>query len=171
MGINRLPKIQDHLSTKWPFGGQSFSRIMSRDRFSIILRFFHINDSSGYITRGQPGYDALYKIRPLLDRILQNFKEMYKPNRELALDEAMVSRVWFLQYLPKKTKKWGIKAFALADLRTGYVINWSLYTGKTTMCFASNNTISTRTCSTCMYPCTKKWETMDLEHVVLFALI
>ena len=133
MGINRLPKMEDHWSTKWPFGGQSFSRIMSRDRFSVILRFFHINDSAGYIPKGQPGYDPLYKIRPLLERILQNCRKMYTPNRELALDEAMVSykgRVWFLQYLPKKPKKWGLKAFALADARTGYVINWSLYAGK-----------------------------------------
>ena len=151
IGINRFPKMEDHWSTKWPFGRQSFSRIMSRDRFSVILRFFHVNDSAGYIPKGQPGYDALYKIRPLLHSILHNFRKMYKPNRELALDEAMVSykgRVWFLQYLPKKPKKWGLKAFALADSQTGYVLNWSLYVGKTTI-IIKNYSIMYRFLCTC----------------------
>ena len=133
MGVHRLPQTEDHWITKWPYGGQAFSKIMTRDRFSLILRFFHLNDSKNYIKRGESGYDPLYKIRPLLTSLMKNFNSSYTPNKELSLDEAMVSykgRVWFLQYMPKKPKKWGMKAFALADGRTGYIMNWSLYVGK-----------------------------------------
>ena len=51
----------------------------------------------------------------------------------MSIDEAMVSfkgRAWFMQYMPKKPKKWGLKAFSLADSKTGYTLNWKLYAGK-----------------------------------------
>ena len=43
-------------------------------------------------------------------------------------------RIWFIQYLPKKPNKWGLKAYVLADSKTGYTYNWSLYTGKCYSC-------------------------------------
>ena len=39
-------------------------------------------------------------------------------------------RLAFLQYLPKKPHKWGMKAWLLAESKTGYTWNWDLYTGK-----------------------------------------
>ena len=48
------------------------------------------------------------------------------------MDEGMIGfkgRLWFLQYMPKKPTKWGMKAFVLADSATGYTYNWKLYTG------------------------------------------
>ena len=32
--------------------------------------------------------------------------------------------------MPKKPTKWGMKAWLLADSRTGYTWNWNLYAGK-----------------------------------------
>ncbi len=58
---------------------------------------------------------------------------MFVPNKNLSIDEAMISfkgRHSFLQYLPKKPKKWGMKAWALADANLGYIYNWKLYCGK-----------------------------------------
>ena len=74
----------------------------------------------------------MYKIRPLLSPLLANFKAAYTLHRELSIDEAMVGfkgRLCFIQYLPKKPTKWGIKAYVLADSATGYVYSWRLYTG------------------------------------------
>ena len=105
---------------------------MSRDRFSLILKFLHTNDKRGQKQRGEPGYDPLYKIRPLLTSLISNFQSSYNPGRELSIDEAIVSfkgRIWFLQYMPKKPNKWGLKAFSLADSKTGYTYNWTLYAG------------------------------------------
>ncbi|CAI7992357.1 PiggyBac transposable element-derived protein 4, partial [Geodia barretti] len=39
-------------------------------------------------------------------------------------------RLTFIQYMPKKPTKWGLKAYVLADSTTGYMYNWILYTGK-----------------------------------------
>ena len=82
--------------------------------------------------KGESGYDPLYKIRPFLTQLINNFQINYSPSHELSVDEAMVSfkgRVWFMQYMPKKPNKWGMKAYSLADSKNGYTYNWMLYAG------------------------------------------
>ena len=83
--------------------------------------------------RGAPGFDKLYKIRPLLDILLKSFKDSYTPSQFLSVHESMISfkgRLSFLQYLPKKPHKWGMKAWVLADSGNGYTWGSKLYTGK-----------------------------------------
>lgn len=123
MGLVQLPSIEDGWSTRWPFAMPTFSSILKRDRFSLILRFLHLNDSSKYIPKGQPGYDPLYKLRPFMDPLLENFKAAYELGREVAVDESMIGfkgRLYFIQYMPDKPTKWGMKAFVLADSSSGY---------------------------------------------------
>lgn len=103
---------------------------MSSRRFELLLKFLHLNDSRKQPARGQPGYDKLYKVRPLLD--VKDFQSCYSPTENLSIDESMVGfkgRLAFLQYMPKKPQKWGMKAWVLADASKGYVWNWRLYTG------------------------------------------
>ena len=103
---------------------------MSCDQFSLLLRFFHLNDNTKYIPKGQPGYDPLYKLRPLVDPLIANFKAAFNSGREVAVDEGMIGfkgQLRFLQYMPNKPTKWGMKI--LSDSVTGYTYNWKLYTG------------------------------------------
>ena len=51
------------------------------------MKFFHLNDNSQYISKGEPGHDPLYKLRPFLDPLITNFKDAYTPGRELSVDE------------------------------------------------------------------------------------
>ena len=132
MGLIRYPKLEDYWSTTWPFHIRTFSDVISRDRFSVILKFFHLNDNSNFIPKGSPGYDPLYKLRPLLEPLLRNFRCNFILGKELSVDEQMVSykgRLSFLQYILKKPTRWGMKAFVLADSHYGYIYNWKLYTG------------------------------------------
>ena len=58
---------------------------------------------------------------------------MYTPCREVSIDECLVpfkGRSKHLQYIPSKPHKWGIKVWCLSESGTGYVTNWSVYTGK-----------------------------------------
>ena len=76
------------------------------------LKFIHLSDSRQQPARGEPGYDKLYKVRPLLNLVVENFKSMYTPTQSLSIDESMVGfkgRLAFLQYMPKKPHKWGMK--------------------------------------------------------------
>ena len=132
MGVIHYPRLDDYWVTSWPFSSNTFSQIMSRDWFSCILKFLHLNNSEMMPKKGETGYDALYKVRPMLEKLLQNFKCNYNLGRELSIDERMIGfkgRISFIQYMPKKPTKWGLKAYVLADSTTGYTYSWILYTG------------------------------------------
>ena len=113
---------------------------MKHDRFSTIMKFLHLVDNDHYVPKGQQGHNTLYKLWPFLEPPIANFQQPYIPHRELSVDEAMVGfkgRLSFIQYLPKKPTKCGIKSYVLADSSTGYVWNWRLCTGK----FLIQNTV------------------------------
>ena len=131
--IGNVYFCRSYWSKSWPFSSDNFSSLMSSRRFELILRFLHLNDSEKQPQRGEPGFDKLYKIRPLLDILLPSFKEQYTPKQFLSIDESMIAfkgRLSFLQYLPKKPHKWGMKAWVLAEAENGYTWGWKLYTGK-----------------------------------------
>ena len=44
---------------------------MSRDRFLALLTMFHLNNNNAKAARGQPGYDPLFKIRPVIDTLIK----------------------------------------------------------------------------------------------------
>ena len=132
MGIVNLPRMSGYWTTTWPFSN-NFSKIISRNRFLLFSKFLHFANNKLLNPHGQPAYDHLFKIRPVINRLISNFKSSYIPDKNLSIDESMISykgRLAFLQYLPKKPHKWGMKAWVLAESKTGYTWNWDLYTGK-----------------------------------------
>ena len=83
--------------------------------------------------RGQPEYDALYKLHPLISVCKAAFLDRFISGLDLSVDEAMgkyKGRIFFRQYMWKKPIKWGIKVWMLADTATGYVCNFDVYLGK-----------------------------------------
>ncbi len=109
------------------------AKIMPVRRFQQLWRFLHLCNSANQVSYGQPGFDRLFKIRPLLDLLMPRFDSEYTLHHECAIDEAMVpfkGRLGFKQYMKAKPTKWGIKVFVLADARNGYVKKLEVYTGK-----------------------------------------
>ena len=97
------------------------------------MHFLHLNNSATQPQRDQKSFDKLYKIRPLLNLILPSLRNCYTPHQFISTDESIISfkgRLSFLQYLPKKSHKWGLKAWMLADASNGHTWSWKLYTGK-----------------------------------------
>ena len=79
------------------------------------------------------GAGKLDKIKPFLDLLLPRFRQLYKPSRNLSIDETMVGfqkRFGSTQYMPQKPTKW---AFTLADAAHGYMLNSLVYTGAQTL--------------------------------------
>ncbi len=86
-----------------------------------------------YIKKGEPGHDPVYKLRPFLALLIAHFQSSYTLNRDVSAYESMIcfkGQLGFVQYMPKKPIKWGMKAFVMSDAETGYMYNWHLYTGK-----------------------------------------
>ena len=121
MGTFRVHWTTDPLLEK-----PGFRRIMSRNRFQMILRFLHVVDNSQQVPRGQQGYDRQFKIRNMIEKLVIAWNTCFQMEKELSVDECMVAfkgRVSMLQYMKSKPTKWGLKGRVLAGCKTGYVHN------------------------------------------------
>lgn len=135
MGLLRLPQVSNYWSKVEIFETPWFPAIMSRDRFFFLLRYLSLVDSTGQKKKGEQGYDPLFKVRPIIDHLSGVFLQYYQPGRELSVDEMMIGtrcRISFLQYMPKKPTRFGIKVWVNAEAKTGYVLTFQVYTGAMT---------------------------------------
>ena len=69
MGIKKLPSIDMYWSGNYMIGCKLISETMTRDRFQIINRFLHVSNNDDAIPKGQPGYNPLFKVQPLIDHL------------------------------------------------------------------------------------------------------
>ena len=90
MGINRLPHLYDYWSTSDRLHYFPVASRIPRKRFLEIQRYFHFVHNDTLIPCGQPGYDRLGKVRPVIESVCERFLFNYHPHRENAIDEAMV---------------------------------------------------------------------------------
>ena len=108
-----------------------FLQVMSRDRFLQIFSCLHLSHQAP--PAGQTMKDL--KIHPLLDLLAPVFEEYYTLGKNISVDESMIpfkGRMKYKQYIPNKPHSWGIKAFVLADSKTGYTYHLRLYFGSET---------------------------------------
>ena len=142
MALVEKHEIEDYWETFW-LTSTGFSRIMSRDRFELILSFLHYANNEDHVARGQPGHDRLFKVRQLIDMIVPKFRQVFSPRKEVVIDEMTIAfkgRSVLKQYNPKKPHIWGFKAFVLSESKSGYVLDWTLYAGKTEDAAAADDT-------------------------------
>ena len=134
MGINKLPCIEDYWKRDPHLHYSPIADRITRDRFRDVSRYLHFVNNDTLVPQGSPGYDRLGKVRPIVDHLSAKFAELYNPNCETAVDEAMIKfqeRSSLKQYMPMKPIKRGIKVWVLADSHTGYFSMFEVYTGKT----------------------------------------
>lgn len=132
MGIKRLPSYRDFWSTKLELRDNYISQLMPRTRFDWLLGNIHLNDNALQPKHGELGYDKLYKVRPLLNVLSENFAKFYNPSRNISVDESMIifkGRSSLRQYMPNKPVKRGYKVWVRAS-ESGYIDQFQIYTGK-----------------------------------------
>ncbi|XP_014476746.1 PREDICTED: piggyBac transposable element-derived protein 4-like isoform X2 [Dinoponera quadriceps] len=127
MGLVKLPAIYLYWSHD-PVYMQTFpQKIMSRNRFELLLRMLHFADD-----RNSNGSNRLFKIQPVIDTLEMNFKKYYNPTKDMCIDESLIpfrGRIIFRQYLKQKRHKYGVKIFKLC-CESGYTYALRVYTGK-----------------------------------------
>lgn len=103
---------------------------MGRNRFQIILRMLHFADNAEQIQG-----DSYHKVRRVFQQIKSAFANSFRPFQNLVIDESLVlfkGRLHFKQFIRTKRHRFGIKLFLLCDCETGYVLDFIVYTGKST---------------------------------------
>jgi len=87
---------------------------MKRDGYLHILRLLHFTDSNIEPDMSEENSDRLRKMRNLFEILNKTFSKFYSPSEHLVVDEVTVllkGRVIFLQYIPKKRERFGIKIY------------------------------------------------------------
>ena len=132
-GVHRLPSWEDYWSRNPILGTPGIIMGMPILRFKVLMKCLHLNDNTAMPARGQPGYDKLFELRPLLEEINKNSLAMYDPHREVSIDEAMVlfkGHSLFKQYMPQKPIKRDFKLWLRCDPHNGFMSQCEVYSGK-----------------------------------------
>ena len=107
---------------------------MRRDAFEFLRRHIHFADNHKQKRQGETGYDPLFKVRYVLDEIGKGLKRVWSAGKNLSLDESMIKycgrAIAFVQYMPAKPIKHGIKVFCLCCAYSAIMLSFEIYCGK-----------------------------------------
>lgn len=112
-------------------GRKIFNLIISRNRFTNILRVLRFDDAER--RRNQVKTDKFAPAREVFELWNSYLSEAYTPGWSLTIDEQLVNfygKCSFKQYIPTKPGKYGLKIWAICDSETSYVLDCEPYTGK-----------------------------------------
>lgn len=128
MTRNRHLSIEEHWSSDILLQAPIFSKLMSRNRFCMILGMLHFSIRS-------EENELLSKVTKFVNHARQKFKSCITPYKNLCIDESIVpfkGRLSIKQYLPNKRNRFGIKLFVLCDVATGFIVDFIVYCGAST---------------------------------------
>ena len=123
MGIVKLPRIALYFVGDARLHQTGVASVFTKNRFFKLLKNFHAADPREMPDKDSPEY-KLFRIQPVINTLSETFMENYDPHREQSIDKAMVKfkgRLKFLQYMPMKLCKRGIKIWSRCDANNGYV--------------------------------------------------
>ena len=96
MACVKMPSLEHYWSNNSLYRFPLISRIISRNKFQLILRFWH------FINNEDLGSGHLCKIIGLLDHLNNAMDNIYCPNKNISIDESMIlwkGRLVFSQYV------------------------------------------------------------------------
>ena len=112
--------------------GQGFVRAsFSRNRFLQLLNFLRFDDKETRSARRSR--DVFAPFRDFCDAFTKNLSDHYIPGPFITIDEQLVpfrGRCSFIQYLPSKPDKYGIKIFWAADAENNFPLVAEPYLGR-----------------------------------------
>ncbi|KAL4154028.1 hypothetical protein QTP88_001861 [Uroleucon formosanum] len=108
-----------------------FRAAFSYNRFFFLLQCLRFDDLDTRVERQQS--DKLAAVREMYTIFNDNNMKNYSPSEFVTIDEMLYAfrgRCSFIQYMPAKPAKYGMKLYALCDAKTFYVYNFEIYCGK-----------------------------------------
>ena len=106
MAINKLPSLEDYLSTNKCIRNEKIQNFLTRTRFQSILQNLHISNNDS-----DDKTDKSYKIRPGMEHLNKVFAESLSNSLFQSVDESMCKfkgRSSVKQYIENKPIKWGV---------------------------------------------------------------
>lgn len=128
-GYHTLPSERDYWSEEEDLGISLVKNAMSRNAYLKIKSVIHFQDNSKVEENKK---DKSFKIKPLLEKVNNNFRKWGIFHQNLSIDE-MIVRYYghntLKQFIRAKPIRFGYKLWAMCG-HDGYCYNFSLYCGK-----------------------------------------
>jgi Transposase IS4 len=129
MSINKLPCYFDYWD-QHPYLHSYIHHIMPRDRYTKLLQYIHVNNNNN---NNANQHISLSKLQPIITTLSHTFTSSFTCGTHQCIDELMISfrgRTHFIQYMPKKRIRYGIKVWCRADSESGFITQFNIYMGK-----------------------------------------
>ena len=126
-GIKQLPVVYSYWSKNQLLGVPEVQKILPRNRFAKISLYLHLNDKRRELPRGHANREKLFKVRPILDSIVEAMKSEYRPSKNVSIDEAMIpfkGRLSLKQYMPLNQWRGELKCGNAQIRRTASFAIW-----------------------------------------------
>jgi hypothetical protein len=105
----------------------------TRDAYEFLRLNLHFADNYKQQSEGSEGYDPLFKVRYPLDIIDKGLRKVWTAGQHVTIDESMIKycgrAVAFVQYMPAKPIKHGIKVFCICCAVSGIMLAYEVYCG------------------------------------------
>lgn len=127
----RKESTREMWSTNTSIRRSFFTAALPRDRFEQISIFLRFDDKETRAERKEQ--DKLAAISDIWNMFVDNCRNAFEPYEQITIDEQLVcfrGKCPFRQYIKSKPGRYGIKIWAAADVRTSYLCNLQVYTGK-----------------------------------------
>ncbi|CAB4065087.1 unnamed protein product [Lepeophtheirus salmonis] len=118
-----LPRQEWYWSKRESIQVPIFSKIMTRDRFRNIMKYWHFGDNI---------CPRMYEV---IEYVRAKCSQVLTPKSSIGIDETMhlfKDRLGWKQYVPMKRSHYGMKSYSLFESETGYIWNFFFYLGKNT---------------------------------------
>jgi len=109
-------------------------RLSSYNRYFLLDNCLHFVDTSIPLPPTATHTEqSLWRIKPFFDAIVKNFREVYSPEENIAIDESLMlykGRLPMKQFIPTKRARFGLKLYELCESGSGYIWNSIVHTGR-----------------------------------------
>lgn len=112
-------------------GRPIFRATMSLKMFKLINQCIRFDDKEERMRTNDR--HKLEPIRNVFEKWVQRMRALYVPGKYLTVDEQLLpfrGRCPFIQYIPNKPAKYGIKIWIVCDSKTYYAYNLEVYVGR-----------------------------------------
>jgi len=107
---------------------------MQRDAFEFMRRHIHFTDNYKRPKTTDKNYNPLFKVTYVLKEVGLGIRRVWHAGKDVSLDESMIKycgrAIAFIQYMPAKPIKHGIKVFCLCCAVAAVMLAFEVYCGK-----------------------------------------
>lgn len=134
-GLIKKPEERMYWSSNEMWSTPIFPKLMNLRRYISIKRNLHFSNNETFDRNTHPN-PKLCKIWPIYEIINNKCSSLYIPERDITIDESLMlykGRLGWVQYIPLKRARFGIKLYLLCESKSGYLFSFIIYTGKGTI--------------------------------------